>query len=258
MKNDVSTKQFWEERHRKIELTTQFDPTSYLEERDSIEKAFLQRIGDVNGLRVLDVGCGTGELSVYLAHLGAQVTAIDISYPAIEKTRALARETEVSSRVEGMVMDALEAHELGDSFDLAVGKFVLHHIEPFEMFAEVLYEVLKEDGRGVFLENNAQNRPLMLAREYLTGRFGVPKYGDNEEYPLEPEEVSTLRQTFRTVEQHFDDFICFRLLNTYLLRQKSTYASLIDFIRRLDRMVLRYLPSQVHQYSYHQIIEVKK
>lgn len=258
MRDEVSTKQFWEEKHRKVDPSIELDPALYVEERDPIEKAFLRRIGDVNGLRILDLGCGTGELSVYLAHLGAQVTAVDISLPAIEKTQKLARQNEVASRVEGIAMDALEIYDLRYSFDLVVGKFVLHHIEPFEMFTEALYEVMKEDARGLFLENNAKNRPLMLAREYLTGRFGVPKYGDDEEYPLEPEEVSALRQTFRSVHQHFDDFICFRLLNTYLLRQKSTYAPLIDLIRGMDRMVHQYLPSQLHAYSYHQIIELKK
>lgn len=258
MPTEVKTKQFWEEKHREVKPSVQISPSRYRQECSSIERSFLRRIGDVNGRRVLDLGCGTGELSVYLAHLGAHVTAIDISGQAIEKTRMLARKNQVAARVDGHVMDALEVHKLGLSFDLAVGKFALHHIEPFETFVRVLYDALKEDARGVFLENNASNRPLMMAREHLAGRFGVPKYGDDEEYPLEPEEVSALRQTFETVDQHFDDFICFRLLNTYLLRQKKSYATLIELIRELDRMVLRYLPSSLHKFSYHQIIEVQK
>ena len=35
--------------------------------------------GDLNGKRVLDIGCGTGLLSVKLAKMGAEVTGIDIS-----------------------------------------------------------------------------------------------------------------------------------------------------------------------------------
>src|SRR6266852_3775522 len=36
-------------------------------------------LGDVRGLRVLDYGCGSGQLGIYLAMLGVNVSGFDLS-----------------------------------------------------------------------------------------------------------------------------------------------------------------------------------
>jgi SAM-dependent methyltransferase len=46
----------------------------------------------IGGLRVLDLGCGTGRNSNYLASLGADVSALDISVTALDLARKRARE----------------------------------------------------------------------------------------------------------------------------------------------------------------------
>jgi S-adenosylmethionine-dependent methyltransferase len=50
----------------------------------------------LNGLRVLEIGCGTGSSSVALAEQGAHVTAIDIDAPALEVARERCRAYGVS------------------------------------------------------------------------------------------------------------------------------------------------------------------
>src|SRR5579862_6135454 len=50
----------------------------------------------LNGVRVLDVGCGGGLLAESLARAGAQVTAIDLAPGMIEVARMHARESELS------------------------------------------------------------------------------------------------------------------------------------------------------------------
>src|SRR5262245_8338400 len=47
-----------------------------------------QLMGDVRGLKVIDVGCGTGRHALRLAAQGAHVTAVDFSGEMLAKARA--------------------------------------------------------------------------------------------------------------------------------------------------------------------------
>src|ERR1700757_3341376 len=50
---------------------------------------FLSMLPDVHGLRVLDLGCGLGQLSYHIATAGAaEVVAIDISQTMLELARS--------------------------------------------------------------------------------------------------------------------------------------------------------------------------
>lgn len=51
--------------------------------------AFLELLGPLDGLSVLDVACGHGRFSRELARRGAQVTAVDLSAALLEKARAV-------------------------------------------------------------------------------------------------------------------------------------------------------------------------
>ena len=51
----------------------------------ALEKAFFDLIGDVEGLRVLDAGCGEGYVARVLEKKGAIVTAVDVSRKLVEK-----------------------------------------------------------------------------------------------------------------------------------------------------------------------------
>ncbi len=70
---------------------------------------------DVRGTRALDVGCGTGRMSRYLADRGARVLGIDFSAKAIEIARRMSPPPNPEYRVESM-FDI----ECSRSFDLAV------------------------------------------------------------------------------------------------------------------------------------------
>jgi SAM-dependent methyltransferase len=77
-------------------------------------------LGPVEGLRVLHLQCHFGMDTLTLARLGATVTGLDFSAPAIETARALATETGLSARarfVEANVYDALAAIPEHGGFD---------------------------------------------------------------------------------------------------------------------------------------------
>jgi len=69
---------------------------------------------DLSGKRVLDAGCGTGQLAVELARRGAEVVAVDLSPTLVDHARARADEAGVAV-----------AFHAGDMLDPAFGTFDL-------------------------------------------------------------------------------------------------------------------------------------
>lgn len=75
--------------------------------------------------RALDVGCGEGVYSVWLAQQGFEVSAIDFVPAALAATRARAAEAGV--RVDLHEGDVVE-HEAPSAFDLVLDSGCLHHL----------------------------------------------------------------------------------------------------------------------------------
>ncbi len=65
-----------------------YDYFSRFMERSAVE--FLDRRGDVAGLAVLDVACGSGQLALIAARRGARVTGVDIATNSIQAARGRA------------------------------------------------------------------------------------------------------------------------------------------------------------------------
>jgi SAM-dependent methyltransferase len=106
--------------------------------------AILDGLEDVSGRAVLDICCGTGELSAALAGRGARITGIDFVPAMVERAAAKVAEGSFAAG------DA-EALDLPDDiFDAAVCAFgLLHMAEPDRAIAEAA-RVLKPGGRYAY------------------------------------------------------------------------------------------------------------
>jgi ubiquinone/menaquinone biosynthesis C-methylase UbiE len=195
----------------------------------------LDLLGPLAGRQLLDCGCGKGHTSVMLAKRGAQVSAFDIAEPDLAIAARLAQANGVPLALYTLVFENLSFADA--SFDLAFGACVLHHVDIPRAMAE-LQRVLKPGGRAVFIENSARNPLLMLARRRLVGRLGIPRYGDDHEHPLRPSDFAAMRQHFDgTVQVHHPEFVFFRLLDFYVLRQRVPLLGAL--LRSADRLCQR-------------------
>jgi SAM-dependent methyltransferase len=122
-------------------------------------------LGDLTGRRVLDLGCGYGETSVYLALLGARVDAVDISPRMLEVARQLAERHGVADRIAFHAAPGEQLPFADESFDAVFGHDVLHHLDLDRAGAEV-HRVLVPGGRAVFVEPLGHNPLLNLFREH--------------------------------------------------------------------------------------------
>ena len=120
----------------------------------------------VRGLDAVDLGCGTGRHTVWLAEAGARVTAVDFSSGMLKR----ARRKVGPAVVRFVVHDLHEPLPFDDaSFDVAVSGLVLEHLRDLPAFFGEVRRVLRADGRAVV----SAMHPAMFLRD-SRARFTDP------------------------------------------------------------------------------------
>jgi SAM-dependent methyltransferase len=145
-------------------------------------RLMLDAVAPGPGRRILDFACGGGVTSAWLARSGAHVTGVDLSPASIRTAQGVADALGLDIDLHVADVEQLELPPGG--FDAVVGRYALHHLD-VEVMAPVLARCIAPGGSGAFLETMGLNPFLNVARDHLTGRFGVPRFGTLDEHPLE-------------------------------------------------------------------------
>jgi SAM-dependent methyltransferase len=124
--------------------------------------------------KALDVGCGTGDNSIYLAKHGWQVTGIDFVAKAVDKARAKAAADNVDIRVEQADVTRLCEEGIGSNFSLIIDNGCLHGMNDEDRF-----DYVREVTAAA-----ASDAQLLLVEFIPGGSYGVPG--------IEPSEVAKL------------------------------------------------------------------
>lgn len=165
---------------------------------------FQEVIGDVCGKRILDVGCGSGWLSVYLAQKGAGfVHGFDVSPKMVEVARKRAKANGVSDKVEFSYDSAENVKFEKETFDYVVGISVLHHVD-MEAFQSKIRGILKASGRAVFIEPLGENKIIEFVRNKINSGLLCSRTHDEE--PLRLKDIEKFSDYFMVYHRGFQLF----------------------------------------------------
>jgi 2-polyprenyl-6-hydroxyphenyl methylase/3-demethylubiquinone-9 3-methyltransferase len=99
---------------------------------------------DIQGLKVLDVGCGGGLLAEPFAQLGCQVTGIDPSEPSLTTARKHAELTGLKIDYQGGIGEHIPFADA--TFDIVICCDVLEHVNDVQQVIQEISRVLITDG----------------------------------------------------------------------------------------------------------------
>ena len=110
---------------------------------------FYPELGDIAGLRILDVGCGEGVNTRHCATLGAQMTGIDICDKLIESARNLETQSPLGISYHICSASEMSKHIFGP-FDAAVSFMALMDLPDYDDAVREVASLIKPGGMFAF------------------------------------------------------------------------------------------------------------
>ncbi len=130
-------------------------------------KGFLDFADLRKGMRVLDVGCGVGQLVILLLEMGHEVTGTEISARSLETLYSSAKQRNLSDKLV-LKKTNLEEPVFQEEFDLALCCRVVHHFDPAKsdkIIANIVRS-LRPGGRIVLFEPNGYSPFFLIHISY--------------------------------------------------------------------------------------------
>ena len=185
----------------------------YFEACTAPENRFiLQQMGDITGKKLLDLGCGAGENSVYFATKGAHCIAADYSPGMVEVALKLAAANGVE--IEGCTVNAMALDFPDSTFDLVYASNLLHHIPEPKIALQEMRRVLKPGGKACFWDPLKHNPVINVYRRIAT------EVRTEDEMPLDINLVNYTKSLFsETVYDTFWLATLWIFLRFYLIEQ---------------------------------------
>ena len=210
----------------------------------------MRRIGNVDGKKILDFGCGEGWLGKLLASQGAEVWAFDISHEAVELTKSRFNNLNFRHKIHVNQMAAENLSYDSNTFDLIVGNAILHHIDLYTGLKEIK-RVLEKGGKAYFMEPLGHNPFLNLYR------FITPEKRTRNETPIRFEQFSIMREFFPNFTHEEYYFTAIFALFWYFIGRNNLMLKTRDILYKLDRVILRNFKF-ARKYCWYSILEFEK
>ena len=113
-----------------------------------------QHLEDYQNGKILDVGCGTGFISLLLAQIGCDVIAIDNNVAMLKEAEKTSEELGFSNKITFMLKDAASMDFTDNTFDAVISRHAFWLFNnPKKVYRE-WYRILKSGGSMLNLDAN--------------------------------------------------------------------------------------------------------
>jgi ubiquinone/menaquinone biosynthesis C-methylase UbiE len=131
-------------------------------------------LGELQGKRVLDLGCGTGEVSRMLRALGADVTGVDLSEAMLER----ARRKLGGPNHRAYLGDAETLPDRDGSYDAVVARHLVWTLTDAHAAFAAWHRVLRPGGRLLVIDGDWVRPPLLgRIKQKVAAWLGPPRAG---------------------------------------------------------------------------------
>lgn len=139
------------------------------ESANTIEEkpALFSLIPDLNGKKILDLGCGYGENCTEFLRLGASsATGVDISEKMLEVAK---KENPQATYIRG---DMNDLSFIKEKFDVVFSSLAIHYIEDFEKLILQVASLLNEGGYFIFSQEHPMNTAPLCGPKWTRDQNG--------------------------------------------------------------------------------------
>jgi 2-polyprenyl-6-hydroxyphenyl methylase/3-demethylubiquinone-9 3-methyltransferase len=119
----------------------------------------------LDGLKILDIGCGGGLVAEPISRLGAELVAIDASQKNINVAKIHAEKSDL--KIDYQCISAEDLASQNQQFDVVLALEIIEHVADVEKFIEACAKLVKPNGLLFVATLNRTAKSLLMAK------FGV-------------------------------------------------------------------------------------
>ena len=195
--------------------------------------AIYEALPDMNGKRVLDLGCGSGNNCTKAVSLGASfVLGTDVSKNMIN----LAKKVNKDKKIKYEVLAMENISKLKDKFDVVISSLAFHYVEDYDKLLKDIYNLLNENGVLIFSQEHPLSTGTILNEACNSSsklKLGGKEYKLLSDYNINgPREVHWLDGTYTKYHRNFSTLINGLIDNNYKLCKIIEPIALPDNVKK--------------------------